>query len=352
MMKARNRPLARYWLGGHGHSPSVYRAILTDKPFPIRALIVEANNPLLGFPNTKLIYEAMRKVAFHVNMDIFMTPSALLADYVLPAACYLEKPYMSEWDFFSFFDVSEAAINPLYERKPEYYFWRELGLRLGQKEYWPWKTLEEAYDYRLAPMGLTFKQAAERGTFHSAVEFKKYEKKGFGTPTGKVELYNTTLEELGLDPLPGWQEWSHGLTPALTQKYPLILITGARNIVYSLSNQRQIISVRKRSPDPRAQLNPAKAQELGIDNGDWVWIETHLGRVKFKCQYFEGILPNVVSAEYGWWFPEDPAQEPSLHGLWKSNINAVLPDDPDSCDPATGAWVLKGVRCKVYKAMD
>ena len=84
-----------------------------------------------------------------------------------------------------------------------------------------------------------------------------------------------------------------------------------------------------------------------------MWIETPLARVKFKAMHFDGIDPRVVSAEHGWWYPEDPGEEPSLHGLWRSNINAVVDDDPDDCcDPASGAWMMRELLCKVYKAQD
>src|SRR4030043_1371506 len=250
-------------------------------------------------------------------------------------------------------EAGAKVVEPLYERKDEYYFYRELGLRLGQEKYWPWKTLEEAYEYRLKPMGLTFNQAVERRTFSSPIEFKKYEKRGFGTPTGKIELYCTTLEELGLDPLPSYEEWSLGPASTKAKESPLILITGVRNRIYYQAQNRQLPSMRRRYPDPIAQLNPAKAQELGIQDGDWIWIETSLGRVKFKCRHFDGMLPNVVNAEFGWWFPEDPAEEPSLHGVWKSNINSIIDDDPQFySDPLTGAWMLRGAMCKVYKATD
>jgi anaerobic selenocysteine-containing dehydrogenase len=129
-------------------------------------------------------------------------------------------------------------------------------------------------------------------------------------------------------------------------------LISTRNRIYYQSQNRQLNPVRRRSPDPLAHINPDKAKELGISDGDWIWIETELSRVKFRCQYFEGMLPNMVAAEFGWWFPEDPAEEPSLHGLWKSNLNAILPDGPESCDAITGAWVLKGARCKVYKDTD
>ena len=67
--------------------------------------------------------------------------------------------------------------------------------------------------------------------------------------------------------------------------------------------------------------------------------------------YFDrnGIDPRVVHAEHSWWFPEEAAEEPSLHGVWKSNINVLISDDPEHCDPICGGWLHTGL-CKVYKA--
>jgi anaerobic selenocysteine-containing dehydrogenase len=115
------------------------------------------------------------------------------------------------------------------------------------------------------------------------------------------------------------------------------------------SQGRQIGTVRRKSPAPIAQLNPQKAAEIGVEDGDWVWVETPLGKARFKCQYFSGIDPRVVSTEFAWWFPEKPAEEPSLHGAWESNINAILNEGPDFRDSMTGAWVLRAVQCRVYK---
>ncbi|MFC1945025.1 molybdopterin-dependent oxidoreductase [Chloroflexota bacterium] len=353
--KVRKEPLSAGWIWGGAHPPMVFRAMLTGEPYPVRAVIQDSQNPLLTLPNSKLIYEALKSVDLHVAMDVFMTPSCMLADYVLPAACCFEKPVLRGGDYYPYFDAGVAAIPPLHERKPEYYLWRELGLRLGQAEYWPWETVEEALDYRLEPMGYTFNQfVEEKGYDNLPLKYRKYEEKGFGTPTGKFELYSTVLEELGYDPLPCYEEPPKSIVsdPELAKEYPLILITGGRVATYYQSQYRQFDSMRKRHPDPLAQINPEKAVELGINDGDWIWIETQMGRVKFKCKYFNGIDPRVVHAEHGWWFPEDPGEEPSLHGVWRSNSNAVLDDDPDLCDPLSGAWPMRGQMCKVYKVED
>ncbi len=348
--RTRGRRLTAYWFGGFAHTPSVWRTIISGEPYPIKALITEGTNPLLTLPNPKLVYEAFKKLDFHVAVDIFMTPSCLMADYVLPAACYLEKPFMMGGDYYSSVSAGEAAIQPMYERKREFDIWRELALRLGQKEYWPWESLEKAYDWRLQPLGINFEEMVKRGGDNAPIEYKKYENNGFGTPSGKVELTPSLLEKLGYDPLPSYMEWSQGWESPVAKEYPLIMITGARNRHYYHSQSRQIKSVRSKSPDPLVQINTNKAQELGISDGDWIWIESPKGRVKFKCQCTSAILPDVVSAEHGWWFPEDPAEEPSLYGVWKSNINVLLDDSPEWCDPISGAWIMRAAQCRVYKA--
>lgn len=349
--KVRETPLTSFWITGTAHGPSVFRAMITGSPYPVKALITVAKNPLLSFPNARLVYEALMKLELHVAMDVFMTPTCRLADYVLPAACYLEKPTLQGGDYDLYLQGGEVAISPMYERKPEFFFWRELGIRLGQREYWPWKTLEEAYDYRLAPLGVTFREFMEnKGYDNPAPRYKKYETKGFGTPTGKFEIYSTVLEELGYDPLPSYRELLRCLAkdPNIEREYPLFLISGSRSRYYYHSQGRQLESLRKRVPEPIAQINPETGIKLGIKDGNWMWIETPLGRVKFKCQYFPGIDPQVVQAEHGWWFPEDS----SPNSVWRANINAVLDDALELCDPVSGNYPLRGQLCKVYPADD
>jgi anaerobic selenocysteine-containing dehydrogenase len=88
---------------------------------------------------------------------------------------------------------------------------------------------------------------------------------------------------------------------------------------------------------------------LGIADGDWVYIETLRGVIKQKARLNSGIRPEVVDVASHWWFPEEPAQEPWLHGVWQSNANMLTMDDPEVCDPLSGGWVLRGLLCRVYK---
>jgi anaerobic selenocysteine-containing dehydrogenase len=227
-------------------------------------------------------------------------------------------------------------------------------LRLGQEQYWPWNDIDEAYNYRLSPLGYTIDElvAQKGGSASVPGTYQKYTTTGFGTPTGKVELYSTILEKLGSDPLPWHEEApeSQFHSPELAERYPYVLITGGRILQFYHSQQRQVEPIRRKHPQPLLQINPATAAKLGIEDGDWVWIETPNGRVRQKCKYFAGINPRVVHAEHGWWFPEEPGEEPWLHGLWESNINVVADDSPQSCDKLSGGWQLRGGLCNIYKA--
>ena len=338
------------------HGPTVYRAMLTHQPYPVRAMITLSSNPLVTQPNTKLVYKALRSLDLYVVVDLFMTPSAQLADYVLPATTYLERPWL--WCYSGLVGSERAmprTVEGVYDRRDDYDVWRGLGRQLGQEPDWPWETLEDVYDDRLKPIGLTFAQFMNRGGFLRAPrETRQYERVGFATSTGKAELWSKTLETLGYDPLPDYEEPPETpySRPDLAEQYPLILITGGRFQPYYHSEHRQVKPLRRQHPDPLVQIHTTTAKNLGIRDGDWVWIETRQGRIKQKCQTFDRMHPRVVHAEHGWWFPEEEGAEPSLHGVWKSNCNVLVDDDPEVCDPASGGWPLRGFLCKVYKAQD
>jgi len=335
------------------HGPTIYRAILTGKPYPVRGMITMSSNPMVTAANTSLVYKALKSLDLYVVADFFMTPSAQLADYVLPATTYLERPWL--WAYSGIVGSDRAmpkTINGQYDRRDDYDIWRGVGLQLGQETDWPWENLEDLYDYRLKPAGLTFRQFMDKGGILSSPKVhKRFQKDGFATETGKIELSSKVLKVLGYDPLPQFYEppESPYSRPDLTEEYPFILITGGRHLPYYHSEHRQVRSMRKMHPDPIMQIHPERAKELGIGDGDWVWIESPRGRIQQKCQIFDGMDPRIIHAQHGWWFPEDDGAEHSLHGVWKSNINVLTDDDPDVCNPISGGWPLRAFLCKVYK---
>ena len=355
-------PAAAY-LNCMAHAPSVFRAMLRGEPYPVKALMVSASNPLLSYANTRLVYEALKALDLLVTFDITWTPTAQLSDYVLPAACWLERPDMGNFSSvgaYPLIQVGETAVSPRvpgeYERLDDYVFWRELGLRLGQEEHWPWETFEEVWEYRLGAI------MRERGN-ESLAEFVREQRWALevpragaarrgelATPSGKVELFSTILEELGYDPLPDYVEPSIPLE--IEQRYRLLNISGCRFRPYHHSEYRHVEGFRQRHPDPIVEIHVDTALRKGIADGDWVYIETPLGRVKQRARLSTSFDPKYIVTQHGWWFPEKPAADPSLYGLWESNINVITDDDPDLCDPISGGWPFKGqyMRCRIYKA--
>jgi anaerobic selenocysteine-containing dehydrogenase len=352
------------------HGPTLYRAILEGKPYPIKALITSDSNPMVTQANTKLVYKALKSpnLELYVVFDCFMTPTAMLADYVLPAASWLERPVL--WNFNDYAPYTlfgEAALPSCipgeYDRKNEYDFWRGLGVRLGQQKYWPWENLEECYNWCVEELNKTFEELVHDVRCELRTQtFRKYEKidpntgkpVGFATPTGKVELYSTILEKLGYDPLPYYEEprESPVSNPELAKKFPFVLITGGRTRPFFHSEWRNVRSVRRLHPYPLVQIHPETAKKLGIEEGDWVWIETLRGKVLQKATLFDGIDPDVIHAEHGWWYPELPPEEPWLYGVWLSNINVCTDDDPNNCNQQIGTWPLRTALCRIYKATE
>jgi anaerobic selenocysteine-containing dehydrogenase len=320
---------------------------------------------LINAANTKLVYKALKSpnLDLHVVLEHVMTPTALLADYVLPAASKLERGIVSTTeDFTPFFRVGERAIPPLGERKHDYHFFRGLAIRLGFGEYFPWETEEDFYNYRLEPLGITFEEAAREKYIINSSEPWTYETinpktgkpTGFATPSGKFELFSNVFKKLGYDPLPYYEEppESPVSTPDIAEEYPLILTTGGRFMPQFQSEHRQFgMGMREQHPDPLMDIHPDTARDLGISEGDWAYIETLRGIIKMKANITDIIHPKVVNCEHCWWFPEQPAREPWLHGLWQSNANVLTMDDYETCDPITGGWPMRALLCKVYKVI-
>jgi anaerobic selenocysteine-containing dehydrogenase len=350
------------------HEPAVWTAILDQQPYPVRALICGACNPLIAYPNTKRIYEALKSDNLELSIvaEQWMTPSAMLADYVFPITNWLEHPQMYTQTFQgsgSAAAMGQRVVPPLGDRRSDFEFYRGLGVRLGQKQYWR-QSLEQEWDYCLEPLleELNLKSSEEfavKKRFWSppAVE-KRYEQidpetgkpRGFATPTGKVELHSTILEKLGYDPLPGYTEPPETPVsqPELAKKYPFILITGARFRPMHHSEHRQIRSLRKLYPYPTAEINPETARQLGIGEGEWVVIETLRGKIKQKAKLTSRILPRMVECQHGWWLPEEIGEDPTLFGAFEVNVNVLTPDSEDFCDPATGAVTFGPLLCRIY----
>jgi anaerobic selenocysteine-containing dehydrogenase len=314
----------------------------------VKAFLIFGNNTLTTYANSSLVHESLMKLDFMVNADLFMTPTAELADIVLPAASWPEIDQLAALPTIAGNVVlaNQRSVRVGECKSDEEIFVelaRRMKLSVGQE------SVREVLDAQLAAggTGLTFAELCERGFFKMPFEYRKFEKGGFRTPTGKIELYSTRFEQLGYPALPYYEEppESPASAPEVAARYPLILTTGGRIPFFFNSEHRQLAKLRKAHRDPVAEIHPDTAAHFGIAHGDWMWIETMRGRMRQKAKVTKGIDPRVISAQHGWWFPEDPAPE---YGVWKSNVN-LLTDNAPPYDPAMGTYQLRGLLCRVEK---
>ncbi|MFC1864344.1 molybdopterin-dependent oxidoreductase [Chloroflexota bacterium] len=326
----------------------VWDAILTGKPYPVKAVQLHGSNPVITRANANEVYQALIRVDFLVVSDFFLTPTAELADIILPAATWLEMNYLGEYWCRHGYVFPRRKIVQIGECWQDHKIFNELGKRLGQEKYW-FDTVEAAFDYILEPAGITWEQIKANPYIRGKMEYRKHENKGFSTPTGKVELYSTTFEKWGYDPLPRYREIPESPVskPEMTSEYPYILTTGARSPVFFHSEHRMIPWLREIHPDPTVEIHPQTAAKHGIKDGDWVFIESPRGRVKQRARLTNGIDPRVVAAQHGWWFPEVRTPD---HGWDKSNINILTDNDPKGYDSAMGSTNLRVLLCKIYPA--
>jgi len=328
------------------HIPSLFKAMRTGDPYRIRALLIFGGNPMVTAANSRDVYQSLQNLDLLVATDLFMTPTAILADYVLPAAFWpemnqtIELPFVAENAVFA----QRKVVQTGQCRQDE-----EIMIDLAQKLNLPGsnQSLQDIMDFRLEPLDLTFEGLKNKIYIFPSHEYGKFEKNGFRTPSKKVELYCKALERLGYDPLPSYREppESPVSRPDMIREFPYVLTTGGRRVEFFHSEHRQVRSLRKRRPDPTVEIHPITADRHGITNGDWVLVSSPRGKINMKAVLTEDIRREVINVDHGWWFPEMNGPD---FGVWESNANLLTSNAPPY-DPAFGSYQLRGLLCKIEK---
>ncbi|MCC6710339.1 MAG: molybdopterin-dependent oxidoreductase [Gammaproteobacteria bacterium] len=341
------------------HEPSLWRAISDAEPYAVKALVVQHHNPLGANANAAAAARALmsENLELLVVQDLFHTPTSVLADYLLPAAHWLEKPYFSLGIAFvapagDFVAANHAALATTDEHHSDYDLWRDLARHLGQAEAWP-DSAEDFYSHCLAPAALDFAQVAARRMLVGADarhpdHADALTPTRYGTPSGKVELASTLLAQWGQAAVP------LNIRPALfddAQAYPLILTSGGRVLEGFHENAQHSARFRRKRPHPCALLHPDTAAAAGIAAGAWFEIHTAMGHVRHIAEISHKVARGVVQAER-WWYPEGTADRADPFGLWATNINVCTADDDANVDAVMGAWLLRGLPCRIAPVAD
>ncbi len=346
---------ARYLTSVHPHL--LLEAMEGHGRYPVRAAIVEATNPLVTYADTHRMLDALMGLDLLVVLDYYLTPTAAIADYVLPSAGAMERAtFQAHGGVANFVYGGAAAVEPYHERRSDYEVFRELGIRCGQAEQWPDRTFEEACARALAPTGLDWDGYCQMGMYAMPNRPFKHEelledgqKRGFATPSGKVELASNRLEAMGSSRLPKPGEPYALCSDAFKTEREaagwmhLGLITGGRRQPYNASMYFNNPDFRRRCPYPLAEVSQATADRLGGKEGDVVALATDKGTARFILS-IATMVDDVIHADYGWWHPELPVCSPDLGGIFESNINALTSCSLEGAEPMIGTWA--------YNAMD
>ncbi len=323
---------------------SSFKAVIEEKPYPVKAVMVIGGNPAVTLPAPQMVREALGKAEITVVHECFMTKTAKLADYVLPAAMFLEHEGNVRVLTHHLLPQNKV-VDPPGEAWSDIRLFTELAKKMGAGEFFQWENPEhDAVNEFLEPMGVTvedLKNSPAGVNIKSPKDIeKRYLTDGFMTPSKKVELYSQRLKDMGYDPLPVYKDCPSGpnLHPE-GKKFPMTAMAAGMAKMYSHSQYRTFSTLREIYPEPFADLHPNDAVARGIKDSDWITVRSPYGEVKMKCQVNEKTLPGIILIPANWGEVSD-----------EYNFNNLVSDDFH--DPYIGGPVMDLVCAEVEKAKE
>jgi anaerobic selenocysteine-containing dehydrogenase len=358
------RPLgpARWgWVG----MPDLYRAILEGAPYAVRAMIGFGANVLLAHADGRRGREALKALDFYAHLDLFMNPTAELADVVLPVAAAFEREGLKlgfeiSQEAQSLIQLRPAVVPPPGEARADTDIIFDLAAHLGLgAQFWNGE-IDAAYRHQLAPTGVTLEQlrGAPRGVrLPSQTRYTKHAEPdakgaphGFATPSRKVEVYSQTFLDRGYPPLPDFSEPPVGpvARPDLATRFPLVL-TSAKSSLSCQTQHRALPSLRKRARHPEVELHPVAAQARGVADGDWVAIETPEGSVRARARLNATLDPRVAVGEHGFWQSCAALDAPGYDPFGPTSASYNMLIGTATRDPVSGTPALRSYLCEIRR---
>ena len=363
----------QYWADAN----ATYEQMQTHDPYPIVAGIAQSGD-FMNMANSLYNWESFKGLDFFVCIDFWHTPLSDRADLLLPCAHWLEinatRPSQGSSGGMGYnVQCVERPGEVEYDLNFDINLYKAMGVPFSADPDNPWPTEAEYCDWYVQASGKTWKELTDDFQANGWTDcktmdpayggtwgfYRRYQlgmlrpdmKPGMQTPTGKMELWNTTMEaffpENPDDILPNYAEAPLSRTerPELEEEYPLICNTGRRIPVYFHSEHRQLPWCREQWPVPRMEIHPSDAEKYGIEQGDWVWIENENGKIRQVADIYAGIEPGVINCEHQWWYPE---LNQSGHGFELSGVNCLVSRDLRDRHSATS--YLRAYPVKIYKA--
>ncbi len=239
--------------------------------------IVYGTNLIQTLPQPQKTLQAIQNLELLVVIDILPSEITGWADVVLLECTYLERydDLRISPGRVASVALRAPAFKPKYDSKPAYWMARQLAKKLGLEKYFPYENIEDYLDYRLKAIGSSLKEMKEIGVkLIENPNHRFYLENGedyeFATPSGKIELYSTTLAEYGFDPIP---RYKHHQEPP--QGYYRLLY--GRAPMHSFGRTINNPNLFQLMKENEVWINRKVAQEWGIKNGEYVILENQDG---------------------------------------------------------------------------
>lgn len=269
-------------------------AVLEGKPYPVKAVFVQATNPVMSDPNTKRVQEMYRHLDFAVAIDLYLSETALECDLVLPETSFYERAEIRQGLWLGPQAIlCQPVVPPVGESKPLYDIVKGIAGKMGWGKYFPYEKWEDWAQVAIQGLPMSLDDLKEKGFWTGEVTYGR-PAKGLPTPSGKVEIYSKAFADNGYDPYPVFTE--HSVYP--DSDYPLQLTHTKLSAHCNLITQNNPYLMEIQGEN-WVEINPEDALKYNLQDGTYVVLESPQASITIKAKIVEGIRPGVVAVRHG-----------------------------------------------------
>lgn len=267
----------------------------------MKAAIFNHSNAALGYGNPKYMKEALAKMELVVTIDVQMSETALLSDYVLPDVTYIERDELIEElsGKIPGITLRQKAIEKVHpQSKPIDIIYKELAEACGIGQYFNF-SLDELNEAKLKPLNIKLNTLRTKGTIMFPELEMEYDiLPELKTKSGKIEFYSEAFKKAGYSPVVRWGE------PKVSPDASSFRLITGKQAIHShtqTANVPILMQITKDYDLERVWMNAKRAKGLGIKDGDLIEVISDEAKSKVRVKVTERIHPEAlfVPSHYG-----------------------------------------------------
>ena len=309
---------------------------MAEDPYAAHGWFISRQNPVMSIPDRTKTLAAIAKMDFIVTIDIILNDTAWFSDVVLPEASYLER-----YDPLSVVGnrafLRQPVIEAQGEGKSALWIYKQLGERLGIRDFFQYEDDEDYINQQLAPLGVSLDQVRKQGYAELPSDNSDIYK--WNTLSGKIELRSETLDKAGFAGVPQWEE-----PPAPTaNQFYLLTGKGARQTQFGTQNNQLL---HKYDDEPGLWINDQVAAAQGLQDGDIAEVTSEVGKIYINLQVTKAIRPDCVFMTPGFGHLSKGLNTAYNLGASDSDLHVTY------TDPISGGQALSQTFVTVKKASE